>query len=247
MNKIVSIIRRLFPAVLFSCLIVSCSDDSYQSRLRELLIDDMTFGSQASSQEVTFRHEDLTNYDCQSSDDWCTVSFDVANSKMKVSVKDNATYDPRVATVTLADRLDSSAKRSFTVTQKRNTGLFIDKTDFEVPIEGGSVTVSLKSNVDYAVSIPADCNWLTLAPEQKTRGLDSTAFTLVAAGNSSYHDRTAYVTVTNKAEGLSGTVTVYQPFTTVFSADSTTFEMPMDASWRMSHWYCRRTSLQRSA
>ena len=230
MNKIVSIIRHLFPAVLFSCLLVSCSDDSYQSRLRELLIDDMTFQSQASSQEVTFRHEDLSNYDCQSSDDWCTVSFDVANSKMKVSVTANATYDPRSATVTLADRLDSSVKRSFTVTQKRNTGLFVDKTDFEVPIEGGSITVSLKSNVDYVVDIPTDCDWLKLAPEAKTRGLDSTAFTLIASGNTTYHDRTALVTVTNKAEGLSGTVTVYQPFTTVFSADSTSFEMPMDAS-----------------
>lgn len=208
---------------------VSCSDDGYQSRLRELLIDDMTFDCKASSQEVTFRHENLSNYDCQSSEDWCTVVLNVASSKMKVSVTANTTYDPRVATITLADRLDNSVQRTFTVSQERNTGLFVDKTDFEVPIEGGSVTVSLKSNVDYAVNIPAEYDWLTLAPEAKTRGLDSTAFTLVAAGNTSYKSRTALVTVTNKQEGLSGTVTVYQPFKTVFSVDSTAFEMPMDA------------------
>lgn len=236
MNQFFSKIGLLRAVKVFSCLLPltscllfsSCSDDSYRSRLRELLIDDMTFDSRASSQQVTFRHEDLTNYDCQSSEDWCIVGFDVVTSTMKVSVTANTTYDPREATVTLADRLDSSAKRSFKVTQQRNTGLFVDKTDFEVPIEGGSVTVSLKSNVDYAVNIPADCDWLTLAPEQKTRGLDSTAFTLVAAGNTSYADRTALVTVTNKAEHLSGTVVVYQPFRLVFSADTTSFLMPMD-------------------
>ena len=236
MSILKSKIRLMSMVKVFSYLLpltsylffVSCSDDGYQSRLRELLIDDMTFDFKASSQEVTFRHEDLSNYDCQSSEEWCTVAFDVVSSKMKVSVIANDTYDPRVSTITLADRKDASAKRTFTVTQKRNTGLFIDKTDFEVPIEGGSVTVSLKSNVDYVVQIPADCDWLKLAPEPKTRGLDSTTFTLLASGNTSYHDRTALVTVTNKAEGLSGTVTVYQPFVAVFNVDSTSFEMPMD-------------------
>ena len=236
MSILKSKIRLLLLVKVFSYLLpltsylffVSCSEDGYQSRLRELLIDDMTFDFKASSQEVTFRHEDLSNYDCQSSEEWCKVAFDVVSSKMKVSVTANDTYDPRVSTITLADRKDASAKRTFTVTQNRNTGLFIDKTDFEVPIEGGSVTVSLKSNVDYVVQIPADCDWLKLAPEPKTRGLDSTAFTLLASGNTTYHDRTALVTVTNKTEGLSGTVTVYQPFTTVFAVDSTAFEMPMD-------------------
>ena len=223
-----SILKSKISLLLLALFIISCSEDGYQSRLRELLIDDMTFDFKASSQEVTFRHEDLSNYDCQSSEQWCTVAFDVISSKMKVSVIANDTYDPRVSTITLADRKDASAKRTFTVTQARNTGLFIDKTDFEVPIEGGSVTVSLKSNVDYVVQIPADCDWLKLAPEPKTRGLDSTTFTLLASGNTTYHDRTALVTVTNKAEGLSGTVTVYQPFTTVFSVDSTAFTMPMD-------------------
>ena len=228
-NKVqewVRVISFLLP--LFSFLMMSCSDDGYQSRLRELLIEDMTFECTKSTQEVVFRHEDVTNYDCQSSETWCEVAFDVVGNKLVVKVSANDTYDVRTATVTLADRKDSSAKRTFTVTQKRNTGLFLDKVAFEVPQDGGSVTVSLKSNVAYEVRIPSDCDWVTLSADAKTRGLDSTAFTLLVAENRTYRERTAVITVINTTENLSDKVTVYQPFTTVFNVDSTAFEIPME-------------------
>ena len=211
-----------------SVALSSCSEEGYQSRLRELILEDLQFDNGASSQELVFRHEDLSAYECESSEEWCKVSIDAPSRKMMVSVTANDTYDPRTAVITIADKNDAT-KRSFSVSQKRNTGLFIGETDFQVPMEGGSVTVSLESNVNYEVVIPGDCDWLSLATDDaKSRGLEESSFTLLVNANKSYYNRSAIVKVVNTDEGLSGSVSVSQSFDTVFKVDSTDFEIPMD-------------------
>ncbi len=211
-----------------SVALSSCSEEGYQSRLRELILEDLQFDNGASSQELVFRHEDLSAYECESSEEWCKVSIDAPSRKMMVSVTANDTYDPRTAVITIADKNDAT-KRSFSVSQKRNTGLFIGETDFQVPMEGGSVTVNLESNVNYEVVIPGDCDWLSLASDEaKSRGLEESSFTLLVNANKSYYNRSAIVKVVNTDEGLSGSVSVSQSFDTVFTVDSTDFEIPMD-------------------
>ena len=211
-----------------SVALSSCSEEGYQSRLRELILEDLQFDNGASSQELVFRHEDLSAYECESSEEWCKVSIDAPSRKMMVSVTANDTYDPRTAVITIADKNDAT-KRSFSVFQKRNTGLFIGETDFQVPMEGGSVTVNLESNVNYEVVIPGDCDWLSLATDDaKSRGLEESSFTLLVNANKSYYNRSAIVKVVNTDEGLSGSVSVSQSFDTVFTVDSTDFEIPMD-------------------
>ena len=169
----------------------------------------------------------MSNYECKSSEDWCTAAFDVANSKLIVNVQANNTYDPRTATITLADKIDGTL-RAFTINQSRNTGLFIGETLFEISMYGGSATVELESNVEYEVVIPSDCDWVTLDNETKTRGLEKSSFTLNVSENKSYKERKAFITVINKDENLSGTVTITQPFETVFKADKTSFILDMD-------------------
>ena len=80
--RVFSLHPPLSTLLVIFILLVSCSDDGYQSRLRELIIEDMTFECNKSSQELVFRHEDLTNYDCQSSEEWCEVAFDVVGCKL---------------------------------------------------------------------------------------------------------------------------------------------------------------------
>ena len=211
-----------------ACFLTSCSEDTYQSRLRELILEDLSFDNGQSSQELVFRHEDLSAYECESSEDWCRANIDAANRKLTVSVTANDTYDPRTAVITIADK-NNAEKRAFNVSQDRNTGLFIGETSFEVPMEGGSVTVNLESNVNYEVVIPDDCDWVSMADAtEKSRGLEQSSFTLMMKENRSYHGRDAIIKVVNKDEGLSGNVFIHQPFTTVFSVDSTAFEIPMD-------------------
>ena len=222
--------KKLILFLLFGIVagsFTACSDENYSSRLKELIIEDMTFDSGKSTQELVFRHEDMSNYECKSSEDWCTAAFDVANSKLIVNVQANNTYDPRTATITLADKIDGTL-RAFTINQSRNTGLFIGETLFEISMYGGSATVELESNVKYEVVIPSDCDWVTLDNETKTRGLEKSSFTLNVSENKTYKERKALITVINKEENLSGTVTIIQPFETIFKADNTSFNLGMD-------------------
>ena len=223
---------RSFPIGLLFILVcaglLACSEEGYESRIRELILEDLSFDNGQSSQELVFRHEDLSPYECASSEDWCKVSIDVPNRKIIVQVTANDSYDPRTAVITVADK-NNAEKRTFNVSQKRNTGLFIGETDFQVPMEGGSVTVSLESNVNYEVVIPSDCDWLSLATDDpKSRGLEESSFTLNVNANKSYNNRSAIVKVVNTDENLSGSVSVSQSFDTVFKVDSTDFEIPMD-------------------
>jgi len=206
----------------------ACSNDSYTSRLNELIIEDMTFTSDQSTKTLSFRHEDLSSYECKSSEEWCVAEFDVANSKLTVSVKANETYDPRTATITLADKINGTL-RAFTVTQEQTNSIIFDQSSYDVPMEGGNIAVNMKSNVKYEVTIPSDCDWISLAPEAaKSRGLEESTFTLVVKENTSYKERTALITVANKSTGVSGKITVRQPFNPVLNADNKAFEVAME-------------------
>ena len=223
---------RTFPIGLLLILVcasfLACSEEGYESRIRELILEDLSFDNGQSTQELVFRHEDLSPYECASSEEWCKVSIDVPNRKIMVHVIANDSYDPRTAVITVADK-NNAEKRTFNVSQDRNTGLFIGETVFEVPMEGGSVTVNLESNVNYEVVIPDDCDWLSLATDNaKSRGLEESSFTLLVNANKSYNNRSAVVKVVNTDEGLSGSVSVSQSFDTVFKVDSTDFEIPME-------------------
>ena len=223
--------KKLISYLLLGVVVASltaCSESIYDSRLRELIIEDMTFDCGASTQTQTFRHEDLSNYECESSETWCSTTLDCDNSQLMVSVTANDTYDARTATVKIADKNDDTA-RSFNVTQERNTGLFIGDTDFEASQYGDTITVDIESNVNYEVQIPSNCDWVKLGDDaSQTRGLENSSFNLYISENNTYEERKASITVTNKDEGLSGTVNIHQGFETVFEADVTSFDVDMD-------------------
>ena len=217
---------RLFA---FLLLVVSCSsddDNGYQSRLRELLMEDMSFTCEGGTQEQEYRHEDLSIYKVSNKESWCLPSLDINHSKLVVTVKANTTYDARTDTVTLTDTI-AKISRYITVKQARNTGLFLDKTYFEASMYGDTVSTKLKSNVSFEVQIPDTCDWVTMGRTNKTRGLDSTTLTFYVKENKTYKDREATVTVVNTDEKLTDKLKIYQPFNTVFKADSTNFEVDM--------------------
>ena len=224
---VVGVITFLLPLSAF--LAISCSsDDGYQSRLRELLLEDMTFGCEQGEQEQTFRHEDLSAFTVKSNQSWCVPRLDINNSKLIVTVMANDTYDARIDTVTFTDS-NNQATRFITVTQARRTGLILDKISFEAKMAGDTITAKLKSNVSYTVQIPDTIDWVTQPiSSSKARGLEESSITFYVNKNKTYHDRDAVITVTNKDEKLTDKLTIHQPFNQVFKVDSTAFEASMD-------------------
>ena len=135
----------------------SCGEDEYASRLRELILKDMTFGANedegALSKTTTFRNEDISNYRAVSNSGWCHVALDASKSQMTVTVDENTTYGERKATVTMSDVKAPEISRTFTVTQKQNNAIIVDKTYFEVETKGGQLEIDFEHNInDFEIS-----------------------------------------------------------------------------------------------
>ena len=206
---------------LLGIAVSSCSsDDPYESRISYLVIKDVTFSSDASSDTQTFSNEDLSNYEAKSSESWCSVTFVQASCQMIVKAEENETYDDRKATVTITDTKDPTKMRTFTVTQAQKDGLIVDVYEpFIVPTDGGQVSFDVMSNIGYIVYIPREyADWLSQA--SNTRGLETKTVTINVAKNTSQKNRVGYVGIVNSKDNNEVTwVEIDQVFKEVLRVD----------------------------
>ena len=204
----------------------------YVSRIQELQIDSMYLSFEADdetselSTTVTFRNEDLSNYQANSNADWCTVTIDPKASTMTISVEENNTFEVRKATVTLLDIKDGVSSRSFTVTQKQNDVIRVVDGEgpiYQVNTDGGQVVIHLESNVSYTVQIQEDASWITLPGSAGTRGLQQSQVILDVAKNNTEKERSAKVTIKNETSGVMTTVLISQAFKAYLAVSQTEY------------------------
>ena len=214
--KIVKCLGICLLAILLSAGLGSCSsDDEYSSRLRELIIKDLTFDpdeeENSLSRTSTFRNEDLTNYRAVPDASWCHVSFDVAKSQMTVTVDENNSYDVRKTIVTLSDVLAPEVTRTFTVTQKQNNVIRVSPTSIEAKTKGGLFEISFEHNVnDYKIECDAD--WVDYKVENSTRGISKSTITISVAENQSGVARWAAMTIESESTYEPVNITISQEY-----------------------------------
>ena len=207
----------LLLIALISFGLQSCEKE-YVSELPTLTIQDMTFDVDGGIKEQVFTDHDLSNYAVTSSaNDWCRAQIDVKQSRLLVNVDENGSYDTRTATLTIKDFKDGVSTRSLTVTQDNKKGIEIDETIYNVPMEGGKVSVVIKRNVDFQVEIPqAATSWISLVQNATTRGLEPKTLTFAVAKNYSGAAREAIINVVNEKEDLSVSFLIHQSFEAIF-------------------------------
>ena len=197
----------------------SCSNDDYSTRIHELLIKkEYSFEADEESGDltstITFRNEDLSNYQANTDADWCVVTIDPKASTMTITVEENNSFDERKATVTLLDIKDGVSSRTFTVTQKQNDVIKVvdgEETTYQVGTDGGQVIIHLESNVSYTVQIQ-DADWITLPSSSGTRGLQQSQVILTVARNTTEKARSAQVIIKDEVSGAMTVVLVTQSF-----------------------------------
>ena len=212
--KLVRHLGIILLTVVFAIAQTACTDEEYHSRLRELIINNVTFGASGGSDTQTFRTEDLSNYVAKADQEWCQAAF--SERGLTVSVPENTTYEERIAKVTLSDKQDASVTRTLQVTQSQNDAVLIAENTYEVAADGGKVTINVQHNVDYNVEI-SDSAWIKEAPEMGTRALKTTAIVLTVAKNNSGGERMGVVTISNSTTGERIDVAIKQLFTPTFS------------------------------
>ena len=93
------------------------------------------------------------------------------------------------------------------VTQKRKDAVVLSKDKLEVPQDGGTLSVEVKSNIDYEVSIPAEFrSWISQEPESKA--VEARVYRFAIAGNEEPESRRGYIVFAGSE--VKDTVYVYQ-------------------------------------
>ena len=203
-------------ALLASAGLGSCSsEDEYSSRLRELILKDMTFEPNEEegslSRTSTFRNEDLTNYQALSDASWCHVSINVAQSQMTVTVDENNTFDQRKAIVTMTDVKAPTITRTFTVTQKQNNVIRVSQTSYELETKATVFDIEFEHNVnDYEVSCNAD--WVAFQVRNRTRGLSKSVIEVSVKENDSGSKRSAVLSIESESAYEPIQITIYQEY-----------------------------------
>ena len=91
-----------------------------------------------------------------SSNDWCTVSPSSGEGgevSVTVTVKKNTTYDARNCTLIFTS---AGLTQSISVNQESNYGVVLPKNTYEVSCDAQQISVEVKANVEYDITIDAD-------------------------------------------------------------------------------------------
>ena len=187
------------------CLIASCVPKTELSVSRTSL----TFDNKGGSQAVPVTANKI--WSATPDQSWCKVTpfsgdgSSNSNVTLSVSCDPNTTYDSRSCTITV---ICEELTATIAVTQAEGTGLIVSQTDYSLNNEAQTVSVEVKSNVDYLVSVEGDAtSWISV---QSTKGLASNTIVLAVSENKDYDSRTGKVTVRDVGGSLSQTITIKQ-------------------------------------
>ena len=206
--------------MLVSINFAACSDGNEQDDLSpdknptitidsSIITNGLAFAAEGSIKSVSF----TTNTDwtlniasTTGGSTWCTASV-TSGKKGEASVEfttlDNSDYDDRSVSVTIKA---GTASQTFTITQKCKEAILLTADKFEIVQEGGSITVEVKSNIDYQMEISESAkSWIT---ETTTRALTTHNHTFSVAANEEYEKREGEIFF-KKGEHIE-TVRVYQ-------------------------------------
>ena len=171
----------------------------------ELSAADLIF--EAEGGQKTFTITCNTEWTITNESDWCTTDVTSGEGDKTVTVN-TQTYSA------LEDRnMNLTVKAGdktlvLGVTQKGKDAIILSKDKFEVANEGGTMSVHVRSNVNYEVTIPETFrSWIQPAPEARSV-ISDTTYHFAISGNKNDASRTGYIIFS--AASLQDTVRVYQ-------------------------------------
>ena len=128
----------------------------------------------------------------------------LSNSTVVLDIAKNEAYDGREGKVTIKQS-DGNLSTTIVIKQGQLDGLFLTTSEYNLSNEKHTLTVEVKSNIEFEVKPEAD--WIKYV---ETKGLKTNQIILDIAENDTYDVREGKVTVKQKNGDLTGTITVKQ-------------------------------------
>ena len=140
----------------------------------------------------------------------CTPSQGDCDAEVSISINPDDIYEDQNAnlTITAGDKTELVS-----ITQKKKNALILSKDKYAVPLEGGNISIEVKSNIAYKIIIPDDfSSWIEeVAASSKTRALQSRIHTFKIADNLKVpKDRDGYIIV--DGGDLKETIFIFQNY-----------------------------------
>lgn len=170
------------------------------------------------SSELTFAGEGQTgqtisfnaggNWTATSDAPWCTMdrnSGAEGAASLTVTVAKNETGENRSTNITISTATSSV---NITVNQSKIYVMNFTESDFVLPSNGDTITVSFSTNIDYEYLIPDEISWIK--PVTKTRGIENFTHYFYVEANDTYDARSGAIAFINKDNREEKKITVMQ-------------------------------------
>ena len=164
-----------------------------------------------SNEATTIEVEVMANveFDVTISGDWITRdnTRGLSSSKLHFNIAKNDTYGKRDGSITIKQK-NGPLTSTIKVFQSQEDAIILSNKREDLSNEGQTLSVELKTNVDFEVIIPqAAKSWVSYTG---TRALRTETLTLNIAANESYDARSTEIYVKNRATSLQDTLTINQ-------------------------------------
>lgn len=138
--------------------------------------------------------------------DWITykTTKGLTTNTVVLDIAENNSYDSREGKVTIKQD-GGNLSSTVVIKQGQTNGLFLTTSEYNLSNENHTLTVEVKSNIDFEVKSEAD--WIKYV---ETKGLKTNQIILDVSANDGYDKREGTVVVKQKNGDLSGTIKIKQ-------------------------------------
>lgn len=229
--------KRLFYfLIVLSCTLWSCgkggsdiddpnnpeNPDNPTNITLDISTTDLTFEAKGGQKEFTiYCNSDWT---ITNNSTWCKTDATTGNGDKTITVTANSYSETADQNTNLTIKAGDKTK-VLTVTQKHGDAIILTKDKFDVPQEGDNITIEVKSNIAYQVTVPNQFqSWIKQAV--KSRALETKNFSFTISANENFDKREGYIVFSGNS--LKDTVYVYQAQKNQLILTEDTYNIPAE-------------------
>lgn len=172
-----------------------------------IVVPTQTFILTSEAQTIDVGVQANVEYSIEIAADWIRLpdTKGLSSTRYTFSVSENTTYDSRSATITIKPTSGNAQSQVISVKQGAKDGLLVEKTEYEVSPDGGTLEIAVQTNVEYEVK--PDVDWIHYT---QTKALDNKTVVLSIDPLDGRAWRSGMVKISQKGGSLNVTVTVSQ-------------------------------------
>ena len=189
----------------------------------EISTTDLLFEAQGGEKEFTITCN--TGWTITNESAWCTTDATSGNGNRTVTVSVSASSETADRNTNLTVKAGGKTQ-IVTVTQKHANALILSKNKFDVPQEGGDITIEIKAGIEYQTDIPEQCrSWIH---QTSTRAAESQSINFTIEANEGSKKRTGYIFFSGNAQ--KDTVFIYQAPKNILILSEDTYTVPTEGA-----------------